>query len=110
MSDNTDILIVGAGPTGLSLACDLARRGISCRLIDKKSGPSTIMKATVLTPSTLDYFEDLGLFDRARETGTAVRYMTIYADGEVVVRRGWESLDAPHPYMLLLDSIIRSAS
>ena len=102
MSNNTDILIVGAGPTGLSLACDLARRGVSWRLIDRKSGPSTIMKATVLTPSTLDYFEDLGFFDRARETGTAVRYMTIYADGEIVVRRGWDSLDAPHPYMLLL--------
>lgn len=101
MSDGTDILIVGAGPTGLSLACDLARRGC-CRLIDKKLGPSTIMKATVLTPASLDYVEDLGLFDRARETGTAVRYMTIYADGEVVVKRGWDRLDAPHPYMLLL--------
>jgi len=53
-------------------------------------------------PGSLEYFEDLGLFDRARETGTAVRDLVLYAEGKAVVRRGWDVLDAPHPYVLLL--------
>lgn len=101
-SSHVDILIVGAGPTGLAIACDLARRDRSFLFVDKKSGPSTIMKATAISPMSLDYLQDLGVFDRMRETGTAVRDLVLYADGEPVVRRGWEMLNAPHPYMLLL--------
>jgi len=60
------------------------------------------MKATALTPLSLEYFEDLGVFERVRATGTAVRDVAVYADGTEALRRSWDGLDSPHPYLLLL--------
>lgn len=96
------ILVVGAGPTGLALGCELARRGVEFRLVDRKAGTSTVMKATALTPTSLEFFEDLGLLDRCLETGQRVRHLALYAEGKKIVERGWDSLDSPHPFMLLL--------
>lgn len=96
------LIVVGAGPTGLALGCELARRGVEFRLVDGKAGTSTVMKATALTPTSLEFFEDLGMLDRCLETGQRVRHLALYAEGRKIVERGWDSLDSPHPFMLLL--------
>jgi 2-polyprenyl-6-methoxyphenol hydroxylase-like FAD-dependent oxidoreductase len=57
------VLIVGAGPTGLTLALDLLRRGISCRLIDAAETPSLGSRGKGIQPRTLEIFEDLGIID-----------------------------------------------
>ena len=56
----TDLLIVGAGPTGLTLACELLRRGVSCRIIDKAASPATTFRALGLLPRTLELFDTMG--------------------------------------------------
>ena len=58
---NTDVLIVGAGPTGVTLACDLARRGISLRIIDKSPDIQNGSRAKALQPRSLEVFDDLGI-------------------------------------------------
>lgn len=58
---DTDVLIVGAGPAGLVLACDLARRGVAFRLIDQRAGPMIASRGKGLQPRTLEVFEDLGV-------------------------------------------------
>lgn len=50
MIDDPAVLVVGAGPTGLLLACELRRRGIGCRIIDKHAAPLTSDRATVVHP------------------------------------------------------------
>lgn len=55
------VLIVGAGPVGLTLALDLARRGIRARIIDKHATPSPYCRAIGVTPRSLEVFEDLGM-------------------------------------------------
>ncbi|MFJ8081676.1 FAD-dependent monooxygenase [Streptomyces sp. NPDC096205] len=56
-----EVLIAGAGPTGLALACDLARRGVSCRIVDKLPGLRPGSRGKGLQPRTLEILEDLGV-------------------------------------------------
>jgi 2-polyprenyl-6-methoxyphenol hydroxylase-like FAD-dependent oxidoreductase len=65
----TVILIVGAGPTGLTLAIDLARRGVAFRLIDGAPGPFLGSRGKGLQPRTLEVFDDLGIFDEILAAG-----------------------------------------
>lgn len=60
----TDVLIAGAGPTGLTLAIDLARRGVHCRIIDRGAGPQPGSRGFGLKPRTLEVFDDLGVAER----------------------------------------------
>jgi 2-polyprenyl-6-methoxyphenol hydroxylase-like FAD-dependent oxidoreductase len=65
----TSVLIVGAGPTGLTLALDLARRAISFRLIDAAVSPFAGSRGKGIQPRTLEIFEDLGVSDAILATG-----------------------------------------
>jgi 2-polyprenyl-6-methoxyphenol hydroxylase-like FAD-dependent oxidoreductase len=64
-----DVLVVGAGPTGLSLACDLARRGVTVRIIDRSATFPTSSRGKGLTPRTLEVLEDLGVVTDVLEAG-----------------------------------------
>jgi 2-polyprenyl-6-methoxyphenol hydroxylase-like FAD-dependent oxidoreductase len=65
----TSVLIVGAGPTGLTLACDLARRGINLRIIDKSPAHFAGSRGKGLQPRTLELLDDLGLIDEILANG-----------------------------------------
>jgi 2-polyprenyl-6-methoxyphenol hydroxylase-like FAD-dependent oxidoreductase len=58
-----DVLVVGAGPAGMTLACDLARRGRTIRIIDKLKSPPVGTRARGLSPRSLEIFEALGILD-----------------------------------------------
>jgi 2-polyprenyl-6-methoxyphenol hydroxylase-like FAD-dependent oxidoreductase len=64
-----DVLICGAGVAGLTLAIDLARRGVSFRLIDKVNGPFRGSRGKGIQPRTQEIFEDLGIIDRIVAVG-----------------------------------------
>ncbi len=65
----TSALIVGAGPTGLTLALDLARRGIPFRLIEAAASPFAGSRGKGIQPRTLEIFEDFGVIDAILATG-----------------------------------------
>ena len=56
-----EILVVGAGPVGLTMACELARHGVRCRIIDRLSQPLPYCRAIGVTPRTLEVWEDMGI-------------------------------------------------
>ena len=56
-----EVLIVGAGPVGLTLAIDLARRGVAVRIIDARPTPSPLSRATEVQPRSLEIFEAVGV-------------------------------------------------
>ena len=66
---DTDVLIVGAGPTGLMLANQLGRRGVRAMIIDRHSGPSLQTRALGVQARTLEIYAQLGIVDRALELG-----------------------------------------
>lgn len=69
MSFDTDVLISGAGAAGLTLAIDLARRGVSFILIEQSDQPFGGSRGKGLQPRTLEVFEDLGILDRLAAIG-----------------------------------------
>jgi 2-polyprenyl-6-methoxyphenol hydroxylase-like FAD-dependent oxidoreductase len=66
---HTEVLIVGAGPTGLTLACELARRQVPFRLIETTPGPAPGSRGKGTQPRTLEVFDDLGVVDQALAWG-----------------------------------------
>ena len=64
-----DVLIVGAGAAGLTLAIELARRGVALRLIDKMDGPFRGSRGKGVQPRSQEIFEDMGILDRVVAAG-----------------------------------------
>mgnify|MGYP002622809775 CR=1 FL=1 len=86
MTATLDVLIVGAGPTGLTLACELARRGVSFRVIDKADRFLGGSRADGIQPRTLEVFADLGVIDRILAAGDLDTPLRAYRGDEVI----WE--------------------
>jgi 2-polyprenyl-6-methoxyphenol hydroxylase-like FAD-dependent oxidoreductase len=78
------VLIVGAGPTGLLLAAELERRDVHCVLIDALDSPQTWDRATVVHPRSMEIFEALGLADELLAHGVRMRGARIRSGGEVL--------------------------
>jgi 2-polyprenyl-6-methoxyphenol hydroxylase-like FAD-dependent oxidoreductase len=66
---NTGVLIVGAGPTGLTLAIDLGRRGVRCTIIERKEAPAFLPKMERANARTMEIYRRMGLADRIRAAG-----------------------------------------
>lgn len=77
-----DVIIVGAGPTGLMAAVQLARYGINFLIIDSKSGPTEQSRAIVMTARSMEVYQQLGISDTAIEQGRFIQQMAIYVKGK----------------------------
>ncbi|WP_165423098.1 FAD-dependent oxidoreductase [Ktedonosporobacter rubrisoli] len=99
-----DVLVVGAGPTGLVMASELLRRGISCRLIDQKDGPSTTSRALGMQSRTLELFEQMGIITPILEHALKLWETYVYGpDGKLQMRMNWQALpQVPYPYQLVV--------
>jgi 2-polyprenyl-6-methoxyphenol hydroxylase-like FAD-dependent oxidoreductase len=86
MYENT-VLIVGAGPTGLTLAIDLARRGISFRLIEAATTPFEGSRGKGIQPRTLEIFDDLGVIEPILAAGAPYPKLRVHV-GPFSVRAG----------------------
>ena len=102
---DADVLIVGAGPTGLMLANQLARRGVRATIIDRHAGPALQTRALGVQARTMEIYAQLGIVGRALELGKKGTGANIWADGRRMARvplgetgRGV----TPYPYILIL--------
>lgn len=101
MSD-PQVLVVGAGPTGLTLACELLRRGARVRLIDKYAAPATTSRALAVHSRTLEVLEGLGLTADLVARGNRLHDANAYVRGQRVVRVSFDELDSPYPFVLAI--------
>jgi 2-polyprenyl-6-methoxyphenol hydroxylase-like FAD-dependent oxidoreductase len=99
---NLPVLIVGAGPTGLVMACELARHAIPFRIIDKKSEPTIGSNAIWIQPRTMELFDQMGLIDHFIQIGYPCNAINLYADGNHLSRLSSEKIDSVYPYFLML--------
>lgn len=105
-SITTDVIIVGAGPTGLSLACQFIRYGIDFVVVEKNEGITAYSKALGVHARTLEIYEQLELAKTAVERGTVAGRVRLLEGGEIVgevnLSNIGEGLSA-YPFMLVLE-------
>src|SRR5579871_1174491 len=99
---SAEILVVGAGPTGLVMAAELARRGVSCRVVDQASGPSVRSKAIGIQARTLEAFENMGIVQEFTEAGHPIRRMRIFSEKQEIGQLSFAGLESAYPYILML--------
>ncbi|MFD8235400.1 FAD-dependent monooxygenase [Streptomyces sp. NPDC059696] len=78
---DTDVLVVGAGPVGLTAAAELRRQGVRCRIIDRLPARLPYAKAVGVQPRTLEAWDRMGLVRAALEAAVPLRGQLTYADG-----------------------------
>jgi 2-polyprenyl-6-methoxyphenol hydroxylase-like FAD-dependent oxidoreductase len=96
----TPILVVGAGPTGLTLACELARHGAPVRIVDKLPGRLPWCRANGIHARSLEIFQDLGVVDAFLAEGQRVRGMCQYAHGKRFLHARYAAVDSPYPFTI----------
>lgn len=96
----TDVLIVGAGPTGLTAAIELARRGIACRVIDKRAEPSSQAdKAIGIQCRTMEIWEDIGIAREAMDAGIWLNGQTVFVNGRKTHQIDWNFPELPYGHL-----------
>lgn len=96
------MLIVGAGPTGLMMACALARYGIDFRIIDKKSERTSASNAIWIQTRTLELLDQMGILDRFTKAGHRCDAINLYADGKSLSQLSLKHIDSIYPFILML--------
>ena len=79
-----EVVVVGAGPTGLLLAGELERRDVSCLLIDAHDAPQGWDRATVVHARSMEAFEAIGVVDRFLDQGVKTRAAHFFSDGDML--------------------------
>jgi 2-polyprenyl-6-methoxyphenol hydroxylase-like FAD-dependent oxidoreductase/heme-degrading monooxygenase HmoA len=96
----TDVLIVGAGPTGLTVAVELARRGIDCRVIEKlATPPAQADKAIGVHCRTMEIWEDQGIARDAMDAGIWLTGQMVFVNGAETHRMSWELPGLPYAHL-----------
>src|SRR5688572_20785646 len=94
------ILIVGAGPAGLTFAIELYRRGIPFRIIDKKIKPVATSNALVAQTRTLEIWDDMGLLEEALSRGNKIKTFSLFNKNNLLAAIHFSMLESPHPFVL----------
>lgn len=97
------VLIVGAGPTGLAAALFLTRRGVRVRVVDEAPSPSTTSKALAVNPRSLELLAETGVADRILSEGQRIGVIRIAHEGRVTAtaRPNWDRVAPGRPMTIL---------
>jgi 2-polyprenyl-6-methoxyphenol hydroxylase-like FAD-dependent oxidoreductase len=108
------VLIVGAGPTGLTAALELSRLGIPVRILDKQAAPPTTSRAVGVQARTLELLELRGLAEEMVRLGNPGLAASFYGGGKRVFRLDFTRIDSRYHYLLFIsqaetERILRTA-
>jgi 2-polyprenyl-6-methoxyphenol hydroxylase-like FAD-dependent oxidoreductase len=96
-----DVVVVGAGPVGLVASCELARRGVSIRVIDKLTRPLPESRAIAVHARSLDMFDRMGIVDQIIDTGHKSVGMQMYAETRQLFHTRFDGVDSAFPFTLV---------
>lgn len=98
----TDVLIVGAGPAGLTLAASLRQLGVDYVVIDRVTEVQPGSKAAAVQPRTLEYLERIGVSARLVQAGDRGRGFRLHDRDRTLLRASYDGLPTPYPFVLLI--------
>src|SRR5215471_9855479 len=105
-----DVLVVGAGPVGLTLASELTRHGVSCRIIDKAKLAAPWSRAAGIQARTLELLEKMGLVDAFVTRGNKAQGLGVWSGERQLAHFEFPQLiDSPYPYALLIPQHLTEA-
>lgn len=98
----TDVLIIGAGPTGLTLAASLAQAGVDHVLIDKLAEGQNTSRAAVIHAHTMEALDKIGVAERLVAAGLKINRFSIRDRDTALVRLSFDKLPSPFSYLLMV--------
>jgi len=102
MNNHIPVLIVGAGPTGLTMACELARRGIPFRIIDKKPERTLTSNAVGMQPRTIELLDQMGIVNQFLKEGNFCNAAHMHVKGKTLGRISFNQLDSFYKFVLMI--------
>jgi 6-methylpretetramide 4-monooxygenase / 4-hydroxy-6-methylpretetramide 12a-monooxygenase len=103
MPASTEVLIIGAGPSGLFAAIELARRGVRARVVEREPGPHTQARATAVQPGTLEIFARAGVADRVLAESVHLGFARLFdADLRLAGETAFAGADCPWEFQCSL--------
>lgn len=107
-TSDPEVLIIGAGPTGLVLALMLRHQGVSVRIVDQEAEAGTTSRALAVQARTLEWYQQIGLSDAVLDHGRRVDTINLWVAGKRRVRIGLDDLGTglspfPHPIIFPQD-------
>lgn len=106
---STDVLIVGAGPTGLTAALSLAARGRQVTIVDSQAEGQNTSRASVVYPRTLEALDPYGVAEQLATRGIHARRFTIRDHDRVLMTVPFGQLPTAYPYTLLVSQAVTEA-
>lgn len=108
MNADVDVLVVGAGPVGLTAAHELARRGVAVRIVDRAAGPAVTSRATATHARTMETYAQMGLAGEFLRRGQRVEHFTMHRAGRRLIRldTDYSHLPTRFPFTLQVDQVI----
>ncbi|AZI44652.1 FAD-dependent oxidoreductase (plasmid) [Deinococcus psychrotolerans] len=103
--NTTQVLIAGAGPTGLMLGLWLTKLGIDVKIVDPKPGPAEETRAIVVQARTLEFYDQLGLGQEALSRGRHIDRVNLWTRGDLRASVRFDGVGrelTPHPYLYIL--------
>jgi 2-polyprenyl-6-methoxyphenol hydroxylase-like FAD-dependent oxidoreductase len=93
-SNAAEILVVGAGPTGLTIAAELCTRGIACRIIEREAAANPQSRALAVHARTLEMFDIMGIAEDFVNRGLKLKAFNVYDQKQHIVRMTFDELPA----------------
>lgn len=100
--NNLPVLIVGAGPTGLMMACILTQFGVNFHIIDKKPERTLASNAIWIQTRTIELLDQMGILDRFAKIGHRCNAINLYADGKHLSKLSLKHIDSIYSFILML--------
>src|SRR5689334_17670364 len=102
LTESTQVLVVGAGPTGLSLAAALAVRGVDVAVVEKAAEMAGTSRAAVIHARTLEQLRVVGVDDELVDLGLIVPRFSVRDGDRALITIDFDGLPTNHPYTLML--------
>jgi 2-polyprenyl-6-methoxyphenol hydroxylase-like FAD-dependent oxidoreductase len=96
------VLVAGAGPVGLTLACELERHDVEHRIVDSAPARAAVSRATDLHARSLELWDHTGVADAIAEAGLAITGVPLFSNGREVARIDFSGIDSPFPAAISL--------